>query len=122
MLPEGDVTGEVLRGSPLEGDDPDVVGPAAVGDSGLEPVPAVKVLRLGQVVGVRQVGDVPVHTSVRHLMFFNVRDGNEGKYRRDPIQYNITLPYQVPRCGSVSLSARSRNPLNAERLLMVTLK
>ena len=58
------MAGEVLRGSPLEGDDPDVVCPATVGDSGLEPVPAVKVLRLGQVVGVRQVGDVPVHSSV----------------------------------------------------------
>ena len=110
------MAGEVLRGSPLEGHHPDVVRPAAVSNSGLEPVPAVKVLRLGHVVGVRQVGDVPVHTCV------NVRDGNEGKYRRDPIQYNITLPYQVPRCGSVSLSARSRNPLNADRLLMVTLK
>ena len=116
------MAGEVLRRSPLEGDDPDVVCPATVGDSRLEPVPAVKVLRLGHVVGVRQVGDVPVQGCVRHLMLFNVREGNEGKYRRDPIQYNITLPYQVPRCGSVSLSARSRNPLNAERLLMVTLK
>ena len=80
------MAGEVLRRSPLEGNHPDVVGPPAVGDSGLEPVPAVKVLRLGQVVGVRQVGDVPVHSRVRHLMLFNVRDGNEGKYRRDPIQ------------------------------------
>ena len=49
----------MCRGSPLEGDHPDVVGPPAVGDGGLEDVVTVEVLGLREVGGVRQVGDVP---------------------------------------------------------------
>ena len=49
----------MLRWSPLEGDHPDVVGAAAVGDGGLEDVATVEVLGLREVGGVRQVGDVP---------------------------------------------------------------
>ena len=49
----------MLRWSPLERNHPDVVGAAAVSDGGLEDVVAVEVLGLGEVGGVRQVGDVP---------------------------------------------------------------
>ena len=45
--------------SPLEGNHPDVVGAAAVSHGRLEDVVAVEVLGLGEVGGVRQVGDVP---------------------------------------------------------------
>ena len=48
-----------MRWSPLEGHHPEVVCPSAVGHRGLEDVVTVEVLRLGEVGGVRQVGDVP---------------------------------------------------------------
>ena len=43
----------------LEGDDEEFVGAAAVSDGGLGAAGAGQVLRLAQVGGVRQVGDVP---------------------------------------------------------------
>ena len=49
----------MLGRPPLEADDPHGGRLAAVGDRGLEPLAAVEVLRLGEVTGVRQVGDVP---------------------------------------------------------------
>ena len=49
----------MLRWSPLERHHPEVVCPPAVGHGGLEDVVTVEVLRLGEVGGVRQVGDVP---------------------------------------------------------------
>ena len=57
--PELDPASEVLRRPPLEADHPHGGRLAAVCDRGLEPLAAVKVLRLGEVAAVRQVGDVP---------------------------------------------------------------
>ena len=57
--PELDPASEVLRWPPLEADHPHGGRLAAVCDRGLEPLTAVKVLRLGEVAAVRQVGDVP---------------------------------------------------------------
>ena len=49
----------MLGWSPLERNNPDVVGSPAVSDGGLEDVATVEVLGLREVGGVRQVGDVP---------------------------------------------------------------
>ena len=57
--PELDPASEVLGWPPLEADHPHGGRLAAVSDRGLEPLAAVEVLGLGEVAGVRQVGDVP---------------------------------------------------------------
>ena len=57
--PELDPASVVLGRPPLEADHPHGGRLAAVCDRGLEPLAAVEILRLGEVTGVRQVGDVP---------------------------------------------------------------
>ena len=59
FLPELDPAREVCVGAPLEGDDPHVLGLAAVGDGGLGAARACEVAGLREEAGVRQVGDVP---------------------------------------------------------------
>ena len=66
FLPELDPAREVCVGAPLEGDDPHVLGLAAVGDGGLGAARACEVAGLREEAGVRQVGDVPAaHRAAR---------------------------------------------------------
>ena len=68
----------MLGWSPLEGNHPDVVGPPAVSDGGLEDVATVEVLGLREVGGVRQVGDVPATKVTLCLTFSSYQEPLEG--------------------------------------------